>query len=122
MRAWIGYALLSGAIVLAGGLMAVAVLGGGAARAVAWAGGLAWGVQLVAFAALVRVRSRHDVGLWVALGVGMLMRLGVVLVAALWLVGRKALDPAVTLLGLVAFLFVLLILESAFIRVGMRNR
>lgn len=83
---------------------------------------MAYGVQLIAFAFLLLVRRREDVTIWIAFGAGMLLRLGVVLAAALWLVGYAALDPAPLLLSLVGFLFVLLILESALFRVGMRSR
>lgn len=122
MKALLSYALVGGFIVVLGGWLAARMVGEGASTAV-WVGaGLAYGVQLIAFAFLLLVRRREDVTIWIAFGAGMLLRLGVVLAAALWLVGYAALDPAPLLLSLVGFLFVLLILESALFRVGMRSR
>ena len=75
--------------------------GGGFHRGLGGGAGLAYGVQLIAFAFLLLVRRREDATIWIAFGAGMLLRLGVVLAAALWLVGYAALDPAPLLLSLV---------------------
>lgn len=71
-------------------------------------------VQVAAFAFLVRGRARGTtafLGAWVA---GTLVRMGIVLGAALLLLRVTALAPAPTLLSLAGFFFGLLLLEPLF--------
>lgn len=122
MKALLSY--VSSALLVAGfgGWILASLVGSEASDAAWWAAGIALGVQILAFTGLLAVRQRRDSSLWIAIGAGALLRFGVVLVAALWFVRYAALDPAVFLLGLVGFLFVLLMMESALFRVGVRNK
>ena len=120
MRAVAGYALTGGVLVAAVAAALGAILAPAAGVAVWWAAGLAFVVQVVAFAALVAVR-RRGMSFLAAWGGGMLMRLAVVLFAGVWLTRAAALEPAPLLLSLAGFLFVLLLLEPVFFRVGMRS-
>ena len=96
------------------------VLGAGAARSVWWGAGVAYGVQLVAFAALLRYRDRREAFLAVWAG-GILARLAVVLAGAYWVMKSSALQPAPALLSLAGFLFVLLLMEPVFFIVRQRE-
>lgn len=119
MRSLLGFALAAMAVVGLGAGVGALFLGPRASESLWWAAGLAYGVQLVAFAALVATRDRGAM-FWAAWGGGMLLRLGLVAFAGLWLVRAAALDPAVLLLGLAGFLFILLLLEPVFLRVERR--
>lgn len=79
------------------------------------AGVVAWGVQVPAFAALVATRSRtnHFLAAW---GTGTVLRMAVVLLAALAVARMPGLAPMPTLLGLAGFFFGLLLLEPVFFR------
>lgn len=79
------------------------------------AGVVAWGVQVPAFAALVATRSRTKRFL-AAWGAGTVVRMAVILLAALAVVRMPALPPMPTLLALAGFLFGLLLLEPVFFR------
>ena len=85
-----------------------------ARRGVVVAACAAWPVQIAAFGAMVRLRSRTQ-GLLMAWGGGMLARLLLVGVAALAVWVSPGLPPAPTLLGLVAVLFGMLLLEGPFL-------
>lgn len=121
LRPVLGYAAV-GAIVT-GAVAAVAIeLSPASARAsIGWAAVAAYGLQVVAFAALWSVRERVNAFL-VAWGGGTLVRLGAVFALGLWLT-RGAVEAAAPLLvSFAAFLFVLLLLEPLFFRAGLRNR
>lgn len=117
MTAWIAYAATSVALVV--GLSLVVGLLAGAERAVgAWvAAAVAILVQLPSFGALVasRRRGRDFLVSWAS---GMLLRFGVIAGVAFWVTRRTSLDPSVTLLSLVGFVFLLVMLEPAFLRLG----
>ena len=120
MRAYLGYALTGAGVVgVLAGLLSW-LLGAAAARSVWWAAGLAYVVQLAAFAGLLRFRSRRDGFLAVWAG-GILARLLVVLAGAYWVMRSTSLEPAPALLSLAGFLFVLLLLEPVFFFVGLRE-
>jgi hypothetical protein len=89
--------------------------------AVWFAAGLAYLLQVAAFAALVAVRQRHDLFLLGYLG-GLVMRFGAVGAVYLWLRRSPVLPLETTLVGLVAFLFILLMLEPVFLRRGLQTR
>lgn len=78
---------------------------------------VAFPVQMVAFFLLVRSwrDGKRFLLVWVG---GTLVRLGVVLAAALALTRVGRLPPAPTLLGLAGFFFGLLLLEPLFLRPG----
>lgn len=119
MRSLLGFAWAALVVVGLGAGIGELLLGSRASESLWWAAGLAYGVQLVAFAALVAARGRGAM-LWAVWGGGMLLRFALVVFAGLWLVRAAALDPAVLLLGLAGFLFMLLLLEPVFLRVGRR--
>lgn len=120
MRAYLGYALTgAGVVAVLAGLLSW-LLGPRAAVSVWWAAGLAYVVQLVAFAALLRFRARPNGFLAVWAG-GILARLIVVLAGAYWVMRTPALEPAPALLALAGFLFVLLLMEPVFFFVGLRE-
>ena len=120
MRAYAGYALVgAGVVALCAGLLGW-LLGPVAARSIWWAAAVAYVIQLIAFAVLLRYRKRSDAFL-AAWGGGILVRMLVVLAGAWWVMRSDVLEPAPALLGLAGFLFVLLLLEPVFFFVGQRN-
>jgi hypothetical protein len=110
---------------VAAGLLLLAVAGLGlvvgpeARAALRAAAGGAFLVQVVAFAMLLAAgrRTRPFFAAW---GGGMALRLLVVSGAA-WLAWRGWFPPVPLLIGLVGFLFVLLLLEPLFLRLGMHK-
>jgi len=115
------YALAAAVLVGAGALALASLLGAGARLAVVSAAVVAYVVQVVAFGSLVWLRSRGS-GFFVAWGGGMLLRFAVVLVAAYVSTRVPGLPPVPLLLSLVGFLFVLLLLEPVFFRMGKHSR
>jgi hypothetical protein len=117
VRAWLAYA--GAALVIAAGLAAVAslFLPDLAARAVWLAAGIAWGLQLVAFALLLVAgrNATHFLAGWVA---GMLLRFSALAVVAFVVSRRGVLPLDATLVGLVGIMFVLLLIEPWFLRRG----
>jgi hypothetical protein len=121
MRVWAMYA--------AAGLLLTAAAAGAASLLVApesvpaiwFAAGLAYLLQLAAFGAMVAVRHRNDLFLmgWLA---GLGIRFLAVAVVALWLRRNPVLPIEPALLSLVAFVFMLLMLEPVFLRRGMQTR
>jgi hypothetical protein len=111
------YALASGLLAVVGALLGIVFLDSARARALMLAAAIAWGVQAVAFAALMARRDRVDLFMvgWVG-GIG--LRFAVVAAVAFW-ARRSAVVPAESLLvGLVAFMFLMLLLEPVFMRRG----
>lgn len=117
MRAWTAYAAaaVAGMAVLAP--LVGWLVGGERAGGVWVAAGIAAAVQLPAFAALVvaRVKGRDFLVSWAG---GMLLRFVAIAGAAFWVTRGTRLDPAVTLLSLVGFVFLLVLLEPAFLRLA----
>ena len=62
-----------------------------------------------------RRRGRDFLVSWAS---GMLLRFAVIAGLAFWVTRRTSLDPAVTLLSLVGFVFLLVVLEPAFLRLA----
>jgi hypothetical protein len=121
LKAWLWYAAAALAVTVLGVLIGTRLVPAGAAGAVVFAGALAWIVQLAGFGALVAVRQRSDLFLfgWVS---GLILRLGSVAVVALWLSRDPVFPLGPALLSLVAFVFVLLLLEPLFLRRGLQTR
>ena len=117
MTAWISYAATS--MVLMVGLAAgVGWLVGPERSAGVWlAAAVATAVQLPAFAALVvsRRKGRDFVISWAS---GMLLRFAAIAGAAYWVTRATNLDGGVTLLSLVGFVFLLVLVEPAFLRLA----
>jgi hypothetical protein len=119
VNTFVRYALAAIGVVVAGGLAGV-LLGGERVSAAVWvAGALAWLVQLVAFAVLQRVWGKpHEFMIgWL---LGMVLRMVVVVVAALWVTRTQVLEAAPMLLSLVAYMFVLVLMEPMFLKKGTR--
>jgi hypothetical protein len=120
VQAWLAYA--------GAGLVLTAVAAGVAtlltdaetARAVRVSAAIAYGVQLAAFAGLLAVRGRNTLFLAGWLG-GMILRFAGLGVVAWWVTATSALPRAAALVSLVAFLFLLLLLEPFFLRRGVRT-
>jgi hypothetical protein len=121
LKAWLTYAAVAAAVTLAGAGIGTLLAGPGAAGAVWFAAGLAWVLQLAAFAALVLVRERHELFL-VGWGVGMVLRFAAVGVVAFWLTRDPVFPPKPALVSLVAFVFILLMLEPLFLRRGVQTK
>ena len=116
MRAWLRYAAATGVVVVVGAVLLGLVLGGRSATAIGVGAGLAWLVQLVAFGLLLRGR-RPGGSFVVGWGLGMGLR-GLALAGLAWWVVRSGTLPAEpALLGLVGFVFVLVLMEPVFMRV-----
>lgn len=115
MPVWVVYAAGSAVLLalLAGGVrLAFATADGGAV----WlAAGVAWGVQLIAFA-LLAVARRREAGFMVGWGLGMLLRFAALAGMAVLVTVSEAYDPASALLGLVGFMMVLVLIEPLFLR------
>jgi hypothetical protein len=121
VRVWLRYAGVGLLVTLAGVALASLLGGGESLRAVQFAAALAYGVQLCAFAALVAVRGRSDLFLlgWVG---GLILRFATVGLVAVWLSRDPVFPPRPALLSLVAFVFVLLLLEPLFLRRDLQTR
>jgi hypothetical protein len=105
-------------VLVAGGL--APVLEAEALRAVAWMGALAWLVQVALFAPLLAARGRQHAFL-LAWGAGTLVRFAVLAAAAWWIWRSDRLPLAASLLALAGFLFLFLLLEPLFFRMGLRG-
>jgi hypothetical protein len=93
----------------------------GRTEAAVWiSAGLAWAVQLVAFGAMLVARHQGRLFLlsWVG---GMGLRMVVVGGVAWWGAQSGVFPLEPLLLSLVAFLFLLLLLEPIFLRLGLRT-
>jgi hypothetical protein len=117
-RAIVGYALAGAALLGAGALGLGTLVGPPDAAALRVAGLAAYAVQVPAFAALVGARGSR---FFVAWGGGMLVRLGLIGGAGVWLARTQAYPAASLLVGLAGFLFALLLLEPFFFRMGLRS-
>lgn len=92
----------------------------GQAQAV-WVGaGVAYGVQLIAFALLLWLRPQPQLFMIGWLG-GMALRFMALAVVAFWVSRTDALPRATTLVSLVGFVFLLLLLEPLFLRWDLRR-
>jgi hypothetical protein len=121
VRVWLAYAA-SGLVVTAiGGVIASSLVGSGSVTAVWFAAALAYVLQLVAFAVLVAVRQKNELFLigWLA---GLVLRFAAVGLVALWLARDPVFPREPALLSLVAFVFLLLLMEPLFLRRGLQTR
>jgi hypothetical protein len=115
----LGYAAVGAGVVVFVAARLGLILRPADAAAVWRAGALAYAVQVVALAVLLLAgRGQAFLAAWMA---GTVARLGLLLAVALWVVRTAAVPPAPLLLGLVGFLFVLMMLEGVFYRLGMRG-
>lgn len=121
MKAWLAYAGVGLVITLAGVLVALLIVDEASAGAVWFSAGLAFVLQLASFAALLAVRGRPELFLagWAA---GLVVRFAAVGGVAYWLARDEVFPREPALLSLVAFIFVLLLLEPLFLRRGLQAR
>ncbi|HUH11552.1 MAG TPA: hypothetical protein VMK65_00525 [Longimicrobiales bacterium] len=115
MKAWLAYAVVAAALL---GLLAtgLSLLLDDAATPALWlAAGVAYAIQLLAFGALVAGRDTGT-GFIVGWGGGMALRLAAVAAMAFWVTQRSTLPAAPALVGLVGFVFILVLLEPVFLR------
>lgn len=115
MRRWFSYAAAGLLLTLVAALVAAALAGPEGRSGVWFAAGLAYVVQLAAFAALLALRD-HVQLFMVGWGAGIMLRFGVIGAVAFWLARTDALPRQSTLLSLAIFVVLLLFLEPFFLR------
>jgi hypothetical protein len=117
MGAWARYAAVSLVVVVALALGVAALVPGTDAASVWLAAGVAYGVQLAAFAVLVAGR-RKGTGFLVGWAGGMAIR-GVALAAmAIWVTVSDTHHAESALLSLIGFAMVLVLIEPLFLRMA----
>ena len=114
MKVWVVYAGVALGVQVAAALLAVVMVGADAAGAIGVAALVAYGVQLVAFGGLVAAGGRPQ-GFLLAWAGGIGLRFAMVGGVAWWVTRTEALPAAPLLLSLVAFVFVLVLLEAVFL-------
>ena len=102
------------AIALAGAVLALVFRGPGSTRAIVISAALAWGVQLFTFA-VVRLAGRSKV--MAAWGLGVVMRLALLLLYAFVGIPALRLPAAPALLSLATFLFLSTLIETRLLSV-----
>lgn len=118
-RVTVAYAAVGLALVVIIGLLISMAVSGAAVEAVWVAGATALAVQVTAFAALVVLGQRGGIGgFLLAWAGGTMLRFGAVLLGGLWLIRVAGYPPLVLLLSMIGFVFVLLMLEPVFFRMG----
>ena len=119
-RAWLAYAVVALGLTVAITMVAAAVAGPGTRQAIVLAAAIAYVLQLVAFGILLAVRDQTHVFMagWLA---GMLLRFGAVGACLYWASRTSAVPRAPLVLGLVGFVFLLLLLEPVFLRWDLRK-
>ena len=115
MKAWGAYALTAVALTGLTGAITTQLVAASAVRAVWLGAGVAFAVQLVAFAALVALRDRGTLFM-VGWAGGMFLRFSAVGALAFWLSRTDAFPRAAALISLAGFVFMLLLLEPLFLR------
>ncbi len=119
MKAWTAYAGASLVLVAACAGLAGAATGGAATRAIWLSAGLAWVLQLIAFALLVGVRRQASLFMFGWVG-GMGLRFLTLGVLAYFGTRSTALPAEPLLISFVAFLVGLILLEPVFLKRGPR--
>lgn len=115
--AWLTYGLTSLMVVGALLWIGLLVVDDASGTGLPAAAGATWVLQLVAFAGLVAVRDRPELFMLGFAG-GMVLRVGMVVGAALWLRATGVFPALPTMIGFVVFLFVMMLLEAVFLRKG----
>jgi hypothetical protein len=120
MKRWIAYVAASVLVLLIGSAVALLMAPAEAAASVALAAGIALAVQLLAFGVLVAFGAGR--GFLAGFLGGVALRFGTVLAVALTVTRAGSFDAATLLLSLVAFVFVLLLLEPVFLNRTLSTR
>jgi hypothetical protein len=101
-------------------IVAAGLVEGGARRAIMVAASMAYVLQLAAFAMLLLVRDKAHVFMAGWLG-GMVLRFGALGACLYWASRTTTLPREPLVLGLVGFVFLLLLLEPVFLRWDLRK-
>ncbi|MGH7503461.1 MAG: hypothetical protein ACREL7_17180 [Longimicrobiales bacterium] len=117
MRVLLAYAVAGLVMVVVAWVSAGLVFAGEAVQAVRVSAAVAYVVQLIAFGLLLATRDAHRLFVVGMVG-GMGLRLCAVAVLGFWVTRTEAYPAAAFLVSLVAFLFLLLLLEPLFMRKG----
>jgi hypothetical protein len=120
LRAWTAYSLTAAVVTVVAAVLISLVGGAGITRAVWLSAGFAFALQTVAFAMLLLVRDRTELFMAGWLG-GMVLRFAAVGGLAFYASRYTTLPLAALLLSLVAFVFLLLLLEPVFLRWDLRR-
>ena len=120
LRAWTAYSLTAAVVTVVVAILISLVGGAGITRAVWLSAGFAFALQTVAFAMLLLVRDRTELFMAGWLG-GMVLRFAAVGGLAFYASRYTTLPLAALLLSLVAFVFLLLLLEPVFLRWDLRR-
>jgi len=120
LRAWTAYSLTAAVVTVVAAVLISLLGGGGITKAVWLSAGFAFALQTVAFAMLLLVRDRTELFMAGWLG-GMVLRFAAVGGLAFYASRYTTLPLAALLLSLVAFVFLLLLLEPVFLRWDLRR-
>ena len=120
MKTWLKYAAWGLGVVGVGVLGAVLLTDGPTQQAVMVSAVIAYVVQLAAFGMLIAFREKSNLFLagWL---LGMVLRFGVLGLAAFAATRSEVLPRSALLLSLVGFVFLLLLLEPVFLRGDLRR-
>ena len=120
LKAWMAYAVAALVVVGVAAGVGTLLVSREVAPAVWFAAGVAYVLQLIAFAGLVMVRNRAQLFLagWL---IGMALRFGAVGGVAWWLSRSAVLPREAALVSLVGFVFLLLLMEPMFLRWDLRK-
>lgn len=117
MNAWLAY-VLAAAVAVGLAVVGASLFVPDRAVSALWiAAAIAYVVQLLAFAVLLRARGRGERAFLYSWAGGMALRFVTVVAVALWAT-RFYTPAAPLLLGLVGFVFVLVLLEPLFLRIA----
>lgn len=119
-HAWLAYAAAGLVLTLVAAGVATRLVAAGDARAIWVAAAIAYGLQLIAFGLLLALRGQAHLFMAAWLG-GMVLRFGALAAAAAFVSRSAALPRGPLLLGLVGFVFLLLLLEPLFLRWDLRG-
>lgn len=117
MKLWLLYMGVGAVFLALAALVLSALLSPASGPAVWFAAASAWVIQAVAFGALVSVRKRRRRFLWGWVG-GVAFRFLAVVVLAFWATRRATFPARPALMTLVAFVFVLVLVEPLFLRMS----
>ncbi len=119
LRAWTAYSLTALVVTAVAAVLISLVGGAGITKAVWLSAGFAFALQTLAFTMLLLVRDRTELFMAGWLG-GMVLRFAAVGGLAFYASRYTTLPLAALLLSLVAFVFLLLLLEPVFLRWDLR--
>jgi hypothetical protein len=120
LRAWTAYSLTALVVTAVAAVLISLVGGAGITKAVWLSAGFAFALQTLAFTMLLLVRDRTELFMAGWLG-GMVLRFAAVGGLAFYASRYTTLPLAALLLSLVAFVFLLLLLEPVFLRWDLRR-